>query len=433
MRFKISKAFSRLLALTVISALLAGCAATGTAALDGLNTIQVSDILPAVSTEKVNVYITYPEVLKGTLAEAGIPEQSVSLICDIIESDIAHGFTSAQLAVVRNGRLVYENAWGSLNSYYPDGSPIPESERTAATTDTLYDLASITKMFGVNYALQKLVTDGEIDLDASVSDYLGEQFYEDVIDITYEKGANPDLETQKEWKASLTIRDLLLHEGGFPSDPRYFNPHLNTEKQEYDPSGTNLLFAGNSGDEETREATFDAICRTPLLYEPGTQTLYSDVDYMILGEVVEQVTGKGLDNYLKETFLEPMGLTHMTYAPLEHGFAEEDCAATELNGNTRDGAVDFPGIRTETLQGTVHDEKAYYSMGGVSGQLLSLLFSMTEDSLKFIPEGASPDHPAVKSAQSLLSVYTERAKETGDPRCEDRAAVLQEKLDSIVN
>ena len=564
---------------------------------DGMSSVQVTDILPIAagenasgenasgenaagknaSEEKVSIYAAYPEVLPGTLEEAGISEDAAGLVSDIIESDIRNGFTSAQLAVIRHGRLVYENAWGSLNSYYQDGTPIPEGERTPVTTDTLYDLASVTKMFGVNYALQKLVTDGEISLDARVADYLGEKFYEDTIRIEYTEGEDSDPEVQKEWKAELTLRDLLKHQGGFPPDPRYFNPWLNTEKQEYDPTWSipNKLFAGNGGDEETRRETVAAICRTPLMYEPGTKTMYSDVDYMLLGIVIEQVTGTDLDTYLKETFLQPMGLTHITYNPLENGFSAEDCAATELNGNTRDGAVSFPGVRTETVQGTVHDEKAYYSMGGISGhaglfgnaadlaklasvmltggyggnryfsrnvmdtfmapkkedaanwglgwwregdfqrswyfgtqspsdtighqgwtgtlimidpgrdlviayltnkinspvtdkvkdpnkfngnwytasslgfvaqilgvgmdsgrdvsaQLRSLLFSMTEDALKLIPEGAAGGHPSVRSAESLLSLYRSMGEGAGDGRCAEQADILEEKLDSII-
>ena len=564
---------------------------------DGMSSVQVTDILPIASGEnasgenaseknasgekhsgeKVSIYAAYPEVLPGTLEEAGISEDAAGLVSDIIESDIRNGFTSAQLAVIRHGRLVYENAWGSLNSYNQDGTPIPEGERTPVTTDTLYDLASVTKMFGVNYALQKLVTDGEISLDARVADYLGEKFYEDTIRIEYTEGEDSDPEVQKEWKAELTLRDLLKHQGGFPPDPRYFNPWLNTEKQEYDPTWSipNKLFAGNGGDEETRRETVAAICRTPLMYEPGTKTMYSDVDYMLLGIVIEQVTGTDLDTYLKETFLQPMGLTHITYNPLENGFSAEDCAATELNGNTRDGAVSFPGVRTETVQGTVHDEKAYYSMGGISGhaglfgnaedlaklasvmltggyggnryfsrnvmdtfmapkkedaanwglgwwregdfqrswyfgtqspsdtighqgwtgtlimidpgrdlviayltnkinspvtdkvkdpnkfngnwytasslgfvaqilgvgmdsgrdvsaQLRSLLFSMTEDALKLIPEGAAGGHPSVRSAESLLSLYRSMGEGAGDGRCAEQADILEEKLDSII-
>ena len=109
------------------------------------------------------------------------------------------------------------------------------------------------------------------------------------------------------------------------------------------------------------------ICKTPLWYEPGTKTVYSDADYMILGLVVEQVTGEDLNSWLRKTFWEPMGLTHITYNPLKNGFTKEDCAATELNGNTRDNLLEFPGYRTYTLQGEVHDEKAFYSMDGISG------------------------------------------------------------------
>ena len=88
---------------------------------------------------------------------------------------------------------------------------------------------------------------------------------------------------------------------------------------------------------------------------------------MILGLVVEKITGKDLDTWLKETFFTPMGLTRITYNPLENGFSKDDCAATEVNGNTRDNLLHYEGYRTDTLQGQVHDEKAYYSMAGISG------------------------------------------------------------------
>ena len=122
------------------------------------------------------------------------------------------------------------------------------------------------------------------------------------------------------------------------------------------------------------------ICKTPLDYEPGTDTVYSDVDYMILGYVVEKTTGEDLDTWLKKTFYEPLGLTHLTYNPMEHGYEKEDCAATELNGNTRDGVLDFDGFRTGTIQGQVHDEKAWYCMAGVSGH--AGLFSNATDLAK---------------------------------------------------
>ena len=337
-------------------------------AKDGENTVQISNIVPFDPEAKVTVCVPYPEVLPGTPEEEGISPEALEMISELIESDIEFGFTSAQLAVVRNGRLVYENAWGKTNSYLPDGSVNTDSP--AVTVDTLYDLASVTKMFTVNYALQKLVTDGAVSLDAMVSDFFGDGFIEDTVLIPDIDGNMPDLEleTVKGWKAELTIRDLMRHQGGFPSDPKYCAPLLyKKDLEEGETYPVNPLYAGNGADAETKAATTRMICRTPLEYEPGTNTVYSDLDYMILGLIVEKVTGEDLDTWLKKTFWEPMGLSHITYNPLENGFAPDDCAATELNGNTRDGLLDFDGYRTYTLQGEVHDEKAYYSMQGISG------------------------------------------------------------------
>ncbi|MCR5788517.1 MAG: penicillin binding protein PBP4B [Lachnospiraceae bacterium] len=344
---------------------------------NGENTLQVSGITPFDLKEAVKVSVPYPTVLPGEPEEEGISEQTLAMISDLIENDVANGFTSASLAVIRNGRLVYENAWGRTNSYHPDGTP--DEESPLVTTDTLYDLASVTKMFSVNYALQKLVTDGEVKLDDTIASYLGESFYTEDPILT-DTGDDPgiDPETMKEWKAALTIRDLLRHQGGFPADPKYPSPLLYKEDTDVYPE--NPLFAGNGADEETKIATIEMIGKTPLNYEPGTKTVYSDLDYMILGLVVEKVTGKDLNSYLKETFWEPMGLTHITYNPLQQGFEASDCAATELNGNTRDGYLDFSGYRTYTLQGEVHDEKAFYSMEGISGH--AGLFSNATDLAK---------------------------------------------------
>ncbi|MCR5404968.1 MAG: penicillin binding protein PBP4B [Butyrivibrio sp.] len=355
-------------------------------AKNGENSVQVTNVSPSEASEAVTVYIPYPEVIDGTLDEVGIHPETLTLISDLIESDIENGFSSAQLAVIKNGMLVYENAWGLTNSFLPDGSPCTDSPQV--TTDTLYDLASVTKMFSVNYALQKLLTDGEVDLDAKITDFLGDEFVEKTIEVPIdtkgekkEPGVPADLQTIKKWKSELTIRELLMHQGGFPADPKYCAPKLYKENllpgEDYPD---NPLFAGNEPDVKTRLATIDMICKTPLDYEPGTKTVYSDVDYMILGLVVERITGDDLDHWLKKTFYEPMGLTHITYNPLQNGFDKDDCAATELNGNTRDGLLDFKGYRTGTIQGEVHDEKAFYCMGGVSGH--AGLFSNATDLAK---------------------------------------------------
>lgn len=80
------------------------------AAKDGVNTLQVSNILPLDLKDAVTVYIPYPEVLSGNGETGGIHPLAAKLVNDLIASDVAFGFPSAQLAVARNGRMVYENA-----------------------------------------------------------------------------------------------------------------------------------------------------------------------------------------------------------------------------------------------------------------------------------------------------------------------------------
>ena len=341
--------------------------------LNGDNTIQVSAVQPAGKT--VQVSIPYPVVIEGTPEQVGLDRDVLEALEQLIQSDVDNGFPSAQMAVVKNGRLVYQNAWGRVNAYLPDGTPNTASP--AVTNDTLYDLASNSKMYTANYALQLLVTQGKIDLDSRIVDLLGQSFVDDTIDITFSGYENPGLEVNKQWKSELTLRDILRHQAGFPADPQYHNDAFDQHTQKPAAGVANPLFSGWDGTPATRQATLKAIFKTPLMYKPGTKTVYSDVDYMLLAFVIESVTGQPLDQYLEQNFWAPMGLDHITYNPLLNGFAPNDCAATELNGNTRDGAVHFTGVRTATIQGQVHDEKAFYAMGGISGH--AGLFSNAAD------------------------------------------------------
>lgn len=344
--------------------------------LNGDNTIQVSAVQPA--GKKVQVSIPYPVVIEGTPEQVGLDRDVLEALEQLIQSDVDNGFPSAQMAVVKNGRLVYQNAWGRVNAYLPDGTPNTDSP--AVTNDTLYDLASNSKMYTANYALQLLVTQGKIDLDSRIVDLLGQSFVDDTIDITFSGYENPGLEVNKQWKSELTLRDILRHQAGFPADPQYHNDAFDQHTQKPAAGVANPLFSGWDGTPATRQATLKAIFKTPLMYKPGTKTVYSDVDYMLLAFVIESVTGQPLDQYLEQNFWAPMGLDHITYNPLLNGFSPNDCAATELNGNTRDGAVHFTGVRTATIQGQVHDEKAFYAMGGISGH--AGLFSNAADLAK---------------------------------------------------
>ncbi len=151
-------------------------------------------------------------------------------------------------------------------------------------------------------------------------------------------------------KNALRITDILHHTAGFPADPQYPNQKVAGD-----------LFS------QDKATTLEMIKKTPLEYQPGTKHIYSDVDYMILGFIIESVTSMPLDRYVENNIYKPLGLTHTVFNPLVKGFTPKQIAATELNGNTRDGVVNFPKIRTSTIWGQVHDEKAWYSMGGVSG------------------------------------------------------------------
>ena len=327
---------------------------------NGRNTLQVSDIAEG----SVHICIPFPEVISGTPEETGISAEALDLIDTIISCDIEHGFPAAQLAVVKDGKLVYENAWGNVRTYDRDGDPV---QSAPVTSNTLFDLASNTKMYSVNYAVQHLYSEGLLDPDTRITDILGDAFAEDTIRIDYAGREPVSRETAVERKRKLTVRHLLTHQGGFPPGPHYYNDRYDHATQDYDSDAGNVLYSGTGADVETREKTKQMIFATPVMYEPGTAVLYSDLDYMILGLCVEELTGKRLDAYLREVFWEPMGLKHITYNPLENEFAEEDCAATELMGNSRDGQLHYSGIRTDVIQGEVHDPNAYYCMDGVSG------------------------------------------------------------------
>ena len=328
--------------------------------VNGLNSLQVSNIKKGT----VRACIAYPTVKSGKPSDVGLSQKALDTIDRIITYDIKNGFTSAQLAVVKDGRLVYENAWGNVQTYDKYGKPV---KAAPVTTDTLYDLASNTKMYSVNYAIQYLLTQGKINLDAKIVDILGKAFSDKTIDIQYDGYDHVALKTNKQWKAKLTVRDLLKHQGGFPAGPQYFNDRYDCASQYFDSDNGNVLYAGTGADAATRKKTLQQIFRTPLMYEPGTKTLYSDVDYMVLCFCVEAVTGQTLSAFLKKTFLKPMGLTHITYNPLKSGFSKDDCAATELMGNSRDGNLHYTNVRTNTLQGEVHDPNAYFCMNGISG------------------------------------------------------------------
>jgi CubicO group peptidase (beta-lactamase class C family) len=260
---------------------------------------------------------------------------------------------------------------------YEPAKLLPESKWKRIKVDTLFDLASNTKMYTTNYAIQKLVSEGKLNLDQTLSSFPGWENYKDSYTVYTGKwtlgGSGGLALTPRTGKETVTIRDILHHYGGLIPDPEY-------------PNKTSAGALWYQKDDYTdRAGIIDIISKTPLKYTPRTTFAYSDVDFMILGLLVEQITGMSLDQYVEKNIYKPLGLKHTVYNPLTKGFSKSEIAATELNGNTRDGNVNFGvmddnspvNIRKYTLQGEVHDEKAWYSMGGVAGH--AGLFSTVGD------------------------------------------------------
>ncbi|MDF7683262.1 penicillin binding protein PBP4B [Lactobacillus sp. ESL0679] len=269
-----------------------------------------------------------------------------NLIDNLINNQIKFGFPSAQLVVVHNGQIVKQSTYGRVNSYSPDGKRLTTAPKV--TDETLYDIASNTKMWATNLALQKLVYEKKLTIKSRVAD-----IFPEFKDQSQDKIKGKD---------DLTIQDILEHQAGFPADPQYFDNHNELADKIYT---------------QNRDEILAKIIATPLSYQPGTKTIYSDVDYMLLGLIIEKITGQREDDYVRENIYQPLGLKHIAFNPLQHGFQRAETAATELDGNTFAGTADFNHVRTTTIQGEVHDSKAYYTMKGISGH--AGLFSNATD------------------------------------------------------
>lgn len=322
-------------------------------------------------------FVAYDEVTNaGNVEDLGFSQSKLDELDDYMNNTIDQGFPGAAVVVVKDGKVIKESAYGYAKKYDTlevDGELqsavlLPEEEWTPVTTNTLFDLASNSKMYATNYAIQKLVSEGRLDLDQKLVQFPGWENFKDANTIPF-----GTIGMGKTGKETISIRDILHHGGGLIPDPAY--PNKNTAGE--------LWY--QTDDVTDRTGIIDIICRTPLQTAPRTAFAYSDIDYMILGLIVEQITGMPLDTYMEQEFYGKMGLTNTVFNPLLKGFAKEGIAATELNGNTRDGFInngeDEDGnplyIREYTLQGEVHDEKAWYSMAGVAGH--AGLFSTVGD------------------------------------------------------
>jgi CubicO group peptidase (beta-lactamase class C family) len=229
------------------------------------------------------------------------------LVKDAMEDAVA---PAVAIAVGRNGKIAYMKGYGHISWDIPS-SP-------AVDTNTLFDLASVTKVVATTTLAMIMEEAGQLDLDRTVTSYL------------------PEFNSPE--KTGITVRQLLTHNSG-------------------------LEAGGNTSGASGREAYLRVINARPLEYQPGTRTIYSDWSMILLQLVMERISGKTLDVLAAERIFRPLGMTNTQFNPPIH--LRPRIAPTRIddtNGGSR--------------WGTVHDNNAYM-MGGVAGH--AGLFSTAKD------------------------------------------------------
>ena len=231
-----------------------------------------------------------------------------------LRSQVDSAFPGATIAVGYGDSVVLLAAVGHYGA----------DDKRPVTLETIYDLASLTKVIGLTTAAMMLVDQGKLDLDAPVQRY-----------VPAFQGAN---------KERVLIRHLLTHSSGMPA----WRP----------------LYA----EAKTREEALALVDTTALLKQPGDTFVYSDLGAITLTQAVEAITGQRLNDFLDSRLFGPLGMRSTRYLPPESW--RERIAPTEHD----------TVFRHRLLRGEVHDENAG-RLGGVSGH--AGLFSTAPDLARF--------------------------------------------------
>lgn len=268
-----------------------------------------------------------------------------SLIQQAVEREEIPG---AVVRIQQEDSVLHYKAYGYAQKYAYGMKPLDDPEEM--NTGHLFDLASLTKVFATTFGLMLLVDEGKVGLDEPIHTYLP-------------KFAGNE-------KKEITVGHLLTHTSGLPQwYPLYYS----------------------SSDKGER---YDQIAGMQLKWPVGGGRHYSDLGFMLLGDIMEKVSGRPLNNFLERELYEPLGLHHTVFNPLERGF--EKIAATS-HGNPFEKKMvyddefgyrvdvdpdSWKGWRTYTLIGEVNDGNAWYANGGVAGH--AGLFSTAGDLQKMI-------------------------------------------------
>lgn len=242
----------------------------------------------------------------------------------VLEEAIAErAFPGCAFGVLAGGNVVLHDALGQFT--YEEGAP-------AVTPQTLYDVASVTKVAATTAAAMLLFQRRRLDLDTPLSVYLP----------AFVEGRD-----ENDLARRVTLRHLLAHNSGLPGYVELF-------RTESTPSG--LL---------------QACLKLPIQAEPGTRAEYSDPGFILIGKALEVFTGEPLDVWVKREAFAPLGLTATGFCPAAD--MRDSIPPTELD----------TGFRHRCIQGEVQDENASV-LGGVAGH--AGLFSNVSDLLRFSQE-----------------------------------------------
>ena len=319
---------------------------------NGRNMLYIAALTPAgngtaqeQAQPSLQVKIPYPVILplsnsqkdlKKQRKNVSYSEETLELVDQLLTAETEAGFPGAQLVIIKDGMIIKNSAYGTISRVDGEGNPLDEV--IPVTEKTLFDLASNTKMYAVNFAVQKLISERRLALTDTVH-----HFFPQFVDAKKSKIKG---------KADITIFDLLTHQSGLPAGRSY---------------SQKIKKLKNVSEKSYREHTFDLIMETPLVYLPRKTVLYSDINYMLLTYIIEKVTGIGLAEYVADNFYRPLGLDRICFTPLRQGFTLEEIAATEIRAKPRTQAAIDGAQTTELIHGTVHDSEAYTAMEEISG------------------------------------------------------------------
>ncbi|MBV8551947.1 MAG: DUF1343 domain-containing protein [Acidobacteriaceae bacterium] len=250
----------------------------------------------------------------SSLSYARQAEQQFPQVDAIINEAVQTGLIpGAVLAIGHDGHVVYLKAYGS-RSLIPTREPM--------TVDTIFDAASLTKVVATTPSVMRLFEEGKLRLDDPVTKYLPE----------FQDG-----------KSDITIRLLMTHFSGMPPDvdlvPRWSGYQTGIEK---------------------------ALHAKPVA-PPGARFIYSDINFLLMGEIVRRLSGESLAQFAKEQIFTPLGMNETGFLPSPA--LRSRIAPTEIDPDT--------GL---PLRGVVHDPTARY-MGGVAGH--AGVFTTASDLAKY--------------------------------------------------